>query len=203
MPARPPGEPFADQRCLASGVVVHDQVAVEIAGHAGSDLVEALAEPCGAAARIAFADDAAGGDVEGDEQGARPMALVVVGHPRQLASPHRRHGLGAVKRLDCDFSSTQSTRALRCGGSRLICVSRRDRHWGHRLTWLEEPRVARKCMVRVVQTREPIHSRKLKRKSNRRARRFLTLVKTSGCAPTTLDRSALAELVKRCCRAPK
>ena len=87
MPARPPGEPFADQRCLASSVVVHDQVAVEIAGHAGSDLVEALAEPCGAAARIAFADDAAGGDVEGDEQGARPMALVVVGHPRSRPRP--------------------------------------------------------------------------------------------------------------------
>ncbi len=133
MPARPPGEPFAEQRHLASGVVVHDQVAVEIAGHAGFDLVEALAEPCGAAARIAFADDAVGGDVEGDEQGGgRPMALVVVGHPRQMASPHRRHGLGAVKRLDCEFSSTQITRALRCGGSRLKCVSRGDRHWGHR-----------------------------------------------------------------------
>ena len=202
MPARPPGEPFAEQRRPASGVVVHDQVAAEIAGYACSDLVEALAEPCGAAARIAFADDAAGGEVEGAaNRGA--MALVVVGHTRQQASPHRRHGLGAVKRLGCDFSSTQSTRALRCGGSRLICVSRGDRHWGHRLTWLEQPEVARKCMIRVAQTREPIHSRKLKRKQNRRAGRFLTLVKTSGCAPTTLDRSALAELVKRFPRAPE
>ena len=87
MPARPPGEPFAEQRRPASGVVVHGQVAAEIAGHAGSDLVEALAEPCGAVARIAFADKAAGGDVEGDAQGSRPMALVVVGHPRSWPGP--------------------------------------------------------------------------------------------------------------------
>ncbi len=100
MPARPLGEPVADQRGLVGGVVVHDEMDVEIVGDVGFDLVQELAELGRAVAGIALADDTAGGDVEGGEQGGDAMALVVVAHPGRLARPHRQQGLAAVERLD-------------------------------------------------------------------------------------------------------
>jgi hypothetical protein len=47
-------------------------------------------------ARIALADDLAGGDVERGEQRRRPVPDVVVAVPLRLAGPHREHRLGAV-----------------------------------------------------------------------------------------------------------
>src|ERR1700730_18076629 len=62
------GEPVADQRCLVRGVVVHDEMDVEIARDGRLDLVEELAELGGAMAAITLADDVTCGDVEGREQ---------------------------------------------------------------------------------------------------------------------------------------
>jgi hypothetical protein len=59
MPARPFGEPVADQRGLVRGIVVHDETDVETAWDGGLNLVEELAELSGAVAGIAFADDLA------------------------------------------------------------------------------------------------------------------------------------------------
>ena len=59
MPARPFGEPVADQRGLVRGVVVHDEMDLETAWDGGLNLVEELAELGGAVAGIAFADDLA------------------------------------------------------------------------------------------------------------------------------------------------
>ena len=100
MPARPLGEPVADQQRLVGGVVVHDQMDVEPLGHVGFDLVEELAELGGAVACEALADHLPGCDVEGGEQRGRAMALVVMAHTRRLAWPHRQHGLAAVEGLD-------------------------------------------------------------------------------------------------------
>src|SRR5260221_8775410 len=57
MPARPFGEPVADQRGFVRGVVVHDKMEVEIARDGGLDPVEELTELRGTMAGVAFADD--------------------------------------------------------------------------------------------------------------------------------------------------
>ena len=81
------------------GIVVHDQVDIEIIWHIGLDLVEELAELGGAVPGIAFADDFAGGNIECGEQRCRAVALVVVGSFGDLAGAHREHRLAAIKRL--------------------------------------------------------------------------------------------------------
>ena len=78
MPARPFGEPVADQWGFVRGVVVHDEMDIETARDGGLDLVEELAELCGAVTGIAFADDLARRDVECREQRGRAVARVVV-----------------------------------------------------------------------------------------------------------------------------
>src|ERR1700756_3000539 len=97
---RPFGEPVADQRRLVGGVIVHDEMDVEIARDCGLDLVEELAELGGPMASIALADNLAGGDIEGGEQRRRSMALVIMAAPRRLARAHRQYRLAAVERLD-------------------------------------------------------------------------------------------------------
>jgi hypothetical protein len=44
VPARPFGEPVADQRSLVGGVVIHDEMNIETAWDSGLDLVEELTE---------------------------------------------------------------------------------------------------------------------------------------------------------------
>jgi hypothetical protein len=48
MPSRPLVQPVAERLGLVAGVVVHHQVNVEVAGHAGLDLVEEASELAGA-----------------------------------------------------------------------------------------------------------------------------------------------------------
>ena len=68
MPARAAGEPVADHVRLVSGVVVHDDMTVEVIGHGLLDLVEELAEFRAAVAAVASADDLAGRDVKRSKQ---------------------------------------------------------------------------------------------------------------------------------------
>src|SRR3954452_2297215 len=90
MPARPAGEPVADQRGLVGGVVVHDEMDIEIIRHIGLDRVEKFAEFGGAMAREALADYPAGGDVERGEQRGGAVAGIVMAAPRRLAAPPGR-----------------------------------------------------------------------------------------------------------------
>src|SRR3546814_20642082 len=64
MPARALGQPVADGLGLVRGVVVHDEMDVEVFGDRRFDLVQEATELLRAVAAIAFADDASGGDVE-------------------------------------------------------------------------------------------------------------------------------------------
>src|SRR6185437_2936267 len=100
MPARPLGEPVADQWGLVRSVVVHDEMDVKTAWDGGLNLVEELAELSGAVARIAFADDLARRSVERCEERGRAVARVVVAAPRGLTGAHGQHGLTAVEGLD-------------------------------------------------------------------------------------------------------
>jgi hypothetical protein len=100
MPARPTGQPVAHQRCLVRGVVVHDQLYVQVMRHGGHDLVEETRELGRWVPPIAFADNLACGDVEGRKQRRCALAFVVVSPPRGLAEAHRQHRLAAITRLD-------------------------------------------------------------------------------------------------------
>jgi hypothetical protein len=76
VPARPLWQPVADQRRLVGGVVVHDEMNVQIARNSGFDLIEKLAELLGAMTSITLADDPADCDVEGGKQRCGAMALL-------------------------------------------------------------------------------------------------------------------------------
>src|SRR3546814_7363970 len=98
MPARPLGEPVADQPGLVGRVVVHHQVDLEVLGHIGLDLVEELAELGGPVARQALADHLAGGDVQGGEQRGDAMTLVIVAAARRLRSEEHTSELQSLMR---------------------------------------------------------------------------------------------------------
>lgn len=100
MPARPFYQPSLDQRRLVRGVIVHDQVNVELGRHACFDLVEELAELGGAMAPVALANDPSGRNIEGGEQRCGTMPFVVMAPSGRLAGTHRQHRLTAVQRLD-------------------------------------------------------------------------------------------------------
>jgi hypothetical protein len=107
-------QPVADQRGLVRGIVVPVQMHVEIARHAGFDLIEKLAEFLCPMTRIALADHLVGGDIERSEQRGRPMPGVVVAGPLRL--PGRIGNIAWLRSSAwiCDFSSTHSTMA--CSG---------------------------------------------------------------------------------------
>ena len=65
VPARPLGQPVADQRRLVGCVIVQDEMNVQVVRNGGFDLIEKLAELCGAMAAVTLADDPASCDVEG------------------------------------------------------------------------------------------------------------------------------------------
>lgn len=100
MPARPLGQPVADQRRLVGRVIVHNEMNVQTIWNGGFDLIEKLAELFGAMAPVTLANDPAGCDVQGGKQRCGAMALVVVTTARRLARSHGQHGLAAVQRLD-------------------------------------------------------------------------------------------------------
>ena len=64
MPTRMAGQPTLDGRGLVGGVVVHDQMNVEVIGNLGFERAQELEELAAAVAWEALADDLAGGDVQ-------------------------------------------------------------------------------------------------------------------------------------------
>ena len=60
MEAGPLGKPVPDQRRLVGGVVVHDQVDVEVGGHLGLDGIEEFAELHGPVPLVATTNHFAG-----------------------------------------------------------------------------------------------------------------------------------------------
>src|SRR5215467_10539795 len=96
MKARPLTEPASDQRCLVRGVVVEDEMDVEVQWHRVIDGVEKLAELHGAMAAMTPADHRAGLDVQCREERRRAMAHVVMGAAFGLARAHRQQWLRAA-----------------------------------------------------------------------------------------------------------
>src|ERR1700726_1514133 len=87
VPARPLGQPIADQRRLVRGVVVPDEMNIEALGDIGLDLVEELSELGRPVTAITLSDHMTGCDVEGSKERGRAIPFVVMAAPGNLAGP--------------------------------------------------------------------------------------------------------------------
>ena len=97
------------------GVVVHNQVNVQVGGHLRLDGIEELAKLHASAPLVAATNHLAGSGVQGGKERYRPVAQVIVGAP--LHCPGRMGNSGRVRSNAWiwDFSSTHRTNA-RSGG---------------------------------------------------------------------------------------
>src|SRR6266508_2251596 len=94
------GQPPLDGVGFVGGVVVADQMDIQLGGHLLVELDQELAELHRAVPAVDRADHLAAGHVQGREQAGDPVAGVVVGAPLGHARHHRQHRLGPVQRLD-------------------------------------------------------------------------------------------------------
>ena len=100
MEARMRREPAPDLGRLVGGVVVEDQVQVEIGRCLLVDAFQKAQEFAMPMAGQAVADDHPGEHVERGEPGGGAVTFVVVGHGAGPTLLHRQSRLGAVERLD-------------------------------------------------------------------------------------------------------
>lgn len=82
------------------GIIVDDEMQVEMGQRAFIDGLEEAEEFAMPVARHAFADDGAVEHVESREQGRGALALIVMRHRPAAAFLHRQSRLGAVQGLD-------------------------------------------------------------------------------------------------------
>ena len=101
--ARSLGEPGFDFGVLVGGVVVDDQMDIEIVGHVGIDVTQEREEFLVSVAFLALADDLAAGDVQGGEQRCGAVSDVIMRDTFDIAQAHGQHGLGAIQRLHLGF----------------------------------------------------------------------------------------------------
>ncbi len=76
--ARPLGQPALGGGGLVGSIVVQDQAHVEVRGYGRIDPVEEAPELCGSVPAMAGADDLPSLDVEGSEEGDRPVTTVIM-----------------------------------------------------------------------------------------------------------------------------
>ena len=93
------GQPGPDRGGLVGGVVVADQVQVQLGRGVRVDGLEEPQELLVAVPALVLADHLAGGDVQRGEQARGAVADVVVGLPAGHARHHRQHRRAAVQGL--------------------------------------------------------------------------------------------------------
>src|SRR5829696_8889784 len=98
--ARVPREPSADLGMLVGGVVINNQVQVQVRRGSAIDLVEEADELLVPMSTHALADHSPIQHVERGEQVCRAVALIVVGHCLAAPTLHWQFGLSAIERLD-------------------------------------------------------------------------------------------------------
>ena len=96
-------EPANDFRCFVRPVVVHDYVHVTVWRQLGIDALEEFQKLLMAMAAMTLPDHLPGRDVQGREQGGRPVTDVVVGLAGGHAGPHRQERPGPVQSLHLAF----------------------------------------------------------------------------------------------------
>ena len=94
------GQPGADLLVLMRGIVVDDQVDVEIGRHVVIDLFQEREELLVAVAGLAPSQNRSVGHVQGGEEGRGAVTDVIVGDALHIAQAHRQDRLGPIQGLD-------------------------------------------------------------------------------------------------------
>jgi hypothetical protein len=92
VPTRTAGEPSSDLGMLVGGVVVDDEMDVELGRHIGLDVAQEGEELLMAMAGFALGDDRAVEHIKVGEQRGCAVTLVVVGNAFEVAEPHGKQG---------------------------------------------------------------------------------------------------------------
>ena len=93
-----PRQPALHGRGLVGGVVVDDQMQIEIGGSLAVDLFEEVQELLGPMAGQAFADDRASRDIESRKERRGAVALVIMGHG---SGPALLQGQARLRAVEC------------------------------------------------------------------------------------------------------
>jgi hypothetical protein len=88
---------------LMGAEIVEDDVDVEVVGHVAVDLVQEGHQVGAGMRRADVSDDLAGGDVQGREEIAGAVALIVMGGPLRGGGQHRQRWGGSIESLDLRF----------------------------------------------------------------------------------------------------
>ena len=96
-------QPALHGRCLVGGVVVEDQMQIEMGGGLAINLPEEGQELVCPMAGQTFADDFAGRDVERGKKRRSAVALLIMGHGSGAAFLQRQARLGAIESLNLAF----------------------------------------------------------------------------------------------------
>src|SRR5437588_5086730 len=99
MVTRPFDEPRADSGVFVSGIVVNDQVHIEVGRNLRVDVAQKAQELLVPMAWLALSDNAAIGHIERRKQSGGAVPIVVVGYAFDIAEPHRHHRLAAFEGL--------------------------------------------------------------------------------------------------------
>lgn len=100
MVTRSLGQPRADAGVLVGGIVVDDQVHIEVGRNVRFDVAQKAQELLVPMAWLALGDHAAIGHIERRKQGGGAVPIVVVGYAFDIAKPHRQHRLAAFEGLN-------------------------------------------------------------------------------------------------------
>ncbi len=95
-----PCQPSLDLGLLMRGVVVDDEMNIEVSGDVGLDVAQELKELLVTMTGLALGHHFPGGYVQCGEQGGGAMALVVVRYPFHVSQSQGQHGLTSFQRLD-------------------------------------------------------------------------------------------------------
>ncbi len=96
---RPPRQPRFDYGGFMRGVIVHDDVNVDVMRDAGIDLLKKVQKFCRPMPLVAFTDHETGSDVECREQRRRAVADIRIGSAFGNARHHRQDRLLAIQGL--------------------------------------------------------------------------------------------------------
>jgi len=90
----------SDAGMLVRGIVIDDQMNLEILGHRGLDVAQELQKLLVAMPALALGEDLPRRDVQRREQRGRPVSEVVVRDPLDIAQVEREERLRAIEGLD-------------------------------------------------------------------------------------------------------
>ncbi len=170
VPTRTAGEPGPDFGMLVSGVVVDDEMDVQLGRHVSFDMTQEGEELRVAMAGFALSDDCAIEHVEGGKQGGRAMTLVVVGDAFDVAEPQLLARTARLNSGNCAACSSRvgPIRAPAADQFEGACDPASVAHAGAQLAH-ENPRRALRYAIHKALVRRLVQQARSSQCSSRRA----------------------------------